>query len=119
MVGRRAHGRHHVYLKRDEPASALEDAGDGAAAATGKRKRPSQGGEAGKSGAGGAQAKGSARARLLNERRELLMKKGDGDTLQRRGKETKKKASVRRSLLARTGKSPLKRSQSSALRTMR
>ena len=64
-------------------------------------------------------AKGSARARLLNERRELLMKKGDGDTLQRRGKETKKKASVRRSLLARTGKSPLKRSQSSALRTMR
>ena len=48
--------------KRDEPASALEDAGDGAAAATGTRKRPSQGGEAGKSGAGGAKAKGSARA---------------------------------------------------------
>ena len=61
-------------------------------------------------------AKGSARQRLLNERRELLMKKGDAKTKQQRGRRT---SGVRRSLLSRDHKSPMKISRASTLRAMR
>ena len=64
-------------------------------------------------------AKGSARARLLSERRELLLEKGDVEGSRGRAKRTRAKVRVRRSLLAEKNKSPMKRSQANALRAMR